>query len=624
MKHFSKFAALVPVVVVRTSSADLLAYRGASRSTHVFPTRYAACREDSVPSLPKPEPERRDGMILVPVPTISGNPGRLQVVADEADDVAYSEPVPRQIETHDSQVIATSPVVSASSNDFRCLGFLRGRAGILRVLSSAPATRFYGHSYPESWRADNMVAASVANMTDAIPSLRLSLNRPLAGSRSFDRVAQKTESAIVLAALRDRSSASDMVKWLRELETISWNGLWSDVFNALVQNDDRVAEAYAIELLDRISQGTLGERVASDRLATLSALSPATREQSLPVLQRLSSASAPFDGYGHASCLLLGARIRLGDPLLVKDAREQMQGELTTNWAINCFSEVRDSLPWNEPADLAALTHRHAYEAMLLWIRLPETAESRPARQKLLAWLQKQMTSPEVSQVDHVEFRKTTRATFLAVQAALGDALARRLLREMAVDPRDETDAGWMAASYGLRYDLPGALDDARERLRLGLTQDYARGWYESPVGVGVNWPTQMMQEMITKFPSDASWTVGLLNKRVTVREWTLFSLSRIRPKGACQKIATASNGAEPDSISDAFWGLTVLGQDCVSAIEALAKNVGTASKIRGPSIEYLAMVKHPEAVAIAREAGKREELRQFARRAEIIAGSRE
>jgi hypothetical protein len=70
------------------------------------------------------------------------------------------------------------------------------------------------------------------------------------------------------------------------------------------------------------------------------------------------------------------------------------------------------------------------------------------------------------------------------------------------------------------------------------------------------------------------------------------------------------------------MWALTVLGDACVASIEPLAKNPRTPSKVRGPAIEYLAMVKHPDAISVATEAAQHGELAQFARRALIIAGA--
>jgi hypothetical protein len=484
--------------------------------------------------------------------------------------------------------------------------------------------RFYGHTYAEDWRADNMVAAAMFHLTETIPSLRATLRRPVSNPRDFDRVRARTEAAITLSALGDTASAALVKSWLVDLETISWVGLWSDTFDAFLRLDASAAEIYALELMERAANGTLGHDIPSDRLAVLSALTPASASEALPLLRTLTADSAmvPFDGPGHAACLLFAARLRLGDSGLVAEAREQMAGELTKLWAINCFSEVRDALPWNDPEDVDALVHRRAYEAMLRWLEAPATRSNERARSKLRAWLVAELTSPGVSQPDHVQYHSDTRAMHLAALAALGDPKATGLLYDMVTDPTDTSDGPWIASYHALRFGLTGALEHARHRLRIGLSQGATRGWYESPVGPEKNWRTRVIDEMIRTAPSDPAWVLGLLDATVMTREAVLWRLSRIHPKGVCEVVASAAAGACEEAVSDAFWALTTLGDRCRSAVEPLARDESRDAKVRGPAIEYLAMIRHPDAAAMARQVLGKQALRAAAGRAIIIAAS--
>lgn len=598
------------------------AYRGASRSTHIFPERHLVCHEASAAA-----PQRfvqAGGEEILPVPVRRDAPPQLRLLDDVADDVTYVEPVPSGPRRTAERAEPPAVWVADPRNAFPCLGMVRGLAGVSRVLSAPAGARFYGHSDANDWRRDNMTAAALFNLSETIPSVREILRRPVPDPQDYERVSLRTEAAITLSALGDRDSAQQISAWLGELEAIPWNGMWSDTFDALLHLDPRQAERYSLVVLGRAARRELGDAIPSDRLEALGALTQSSSQEALPILQRLTAdpGRVPFDGAAHAYCLLLGARVRLGDAQLVAEAREQMSGELTKPWAIACFSELRDALPWNDASDVPAMIHRQAYEAMLTWLGTPAGRTSERARAELRQWLRQGLTSPSVSQPDHVEFRRETRAMHLAALTIAGDDKAIGPLYDQIADPNDETDGPWIGAFYALRFGLPGAADATRKRLRWALTHSSPRAWYQSHVGAEESWRTRVIDELIRAAPADPAWTVALLDKDAATREAVLWRISRYRPSGACETVASAAAGAEDRAVMDAFWALTALGDACRNVIAPLALDSHAAPVVRGAAIEYLAMIRDPRGPALAREVRFDPDLRAAAGRALVIGES--
>jgi hypothetical protein len=130
---------------------------------------------------------------LLPVPKKRAPP-RLDLAPLEVADVAVVEPLPAR-----APLAAAAPaekvVLVEGENDFHCLGFARGRAGILRVVKANPGTRFANHSNATAWRLVNVRAAAAMGFTEIVPDLRRELERTIppgpADDRTFDALDAK-------------------------------------------------------------------------------------------------------------------------------------------------------------------------------------------------------------------------------------------------------------------------------------------------------------------------------------------------------------------------------------------------------------------------------------------------
>ncbi|MBI5534193.1 MAG: hypothetical protein HY898_15830 [Deltaproteobacteria bacterium] len=630
-------------VALVSAATSAQGYDTGSRSTGIFPSGYMSCHEERrFAARPSPRAEAKDSPpLIVPLPTRKHAP-TIVLGEDLADEVAMVEPVPagREHKTPAVPPAAAPPVmvVTESKNNYLCLGLVRGRPGILRAITAPPGARFYGHPYEDDWRIDNMVAASVFNLVETRAALRAALSRPIVDKKDFDKTELRSAAAVALSEIGDKDSAPAIASWTEELESRTFGFQYRSVLHALERLDPAAADKYAAGMLQRVADGKLGARVNADLLRPVVMLTPASRDAVLPTLRRLTStgSSVSFDG-ATWSCVLTAARLRYGDPELVPLAREQIFGSLTNNLAVNCYSEWLPATIGKDPSDVEALLLRQAYEPMLRFVmRVRELRQQRAtpvaasgdwerAASKLLTEMGKKLSSPQMGDRSRNDYFPTHRAMHLAVMAGLEDANARDLLYKMIEDPTDETDGAWVAAFWALKLGLPGAAGHVLRRLEMGIEKSTHLATIESSVGVLTTWRTRVLGELVRVLPaSDSRWAIALLDRESPTREKAVMLLSRHKPAGACQSVLAAAPKAQDDTIKQAFWALSILGDACREPMLRASRDSSLKPDVRGPAIVLLAMIRAPEARAMVDAVAGHRDYRLYVQTAEIILRSPE
>jgi hypothetical protein len=637
MKRRTTLLQGIAVVAMLGSTARVGAYDTGSRSTGVFPSGYMSCREERVrgvaPEVREPLGERE---VLVPVP-IRRHAPPIVLGEDLADEVAMVEPVPsgRGRLRGDSHDDVRGAVMVESANDFRCLGLVRGRAGIVRTIAAPPGTRFYGHPYDAGWRIDNMVAASLFELVEAKEALRAVLARPVGDMRSFEQTELRTSAAVALAELGDRESVPALVAWTELLESRSLGFQYRSAWHALEQLDGAEAERYAVGMLRRAVDGELGSRVNADLLRSVATITPRSRGTAMPLLRRLSASDARVAFDGSASrCVLTAARLRLGDEELMPLAREQISTSLTDNLAVNCYSHWLPATVGDDPADVDAMLHRRAYEPIMRFVQHIRVrramyggagADWERGASRLLEGLAKGLKEPALGDRSRNDYYPTHRAMHLAAMAGLGSSVARDLLFAMVEDAKDETDGGWVASYWALRLGLRDADVRVLQRLQLGMRTSTRQARLDFTVGVPTTWRTRVLEELVRVLPADdARWTIALLDKEGPTREKAVFLLSRRKPEGACRTVLEAAPGASDETVKQAFWALSILGSACWAPMLEAAGDPDLAPSVRGPAIVLLAMTRSPEARAMMEAVAGLTEFRLYAGTAKIILRSPE
>jgi hypothetical protein len=553
-----------------------------------------------------------------------GQAPRFEVVPHLPDDVALTEPLPAVA----ARPFVTLPMASspeapeargplrASSNSFQCLGYLRGKAGIVRTLDAPPGSRFYGHEGATSWVQDNIVAAAIFGVDEAIPALRKALARPLpAGAqddldaRDFERARAITMAGISLLELGDHASAAPLRDVLLQLETARLGGFWRDTFRGLARSEPAAAARYALEVVERLASGQLPIESVHEYAEVLSHLDPADRARALPALVTLTS-RPPLkeitDSHERVACRVRAARIRMGDAALATENRRAIAGNLDTNVSARCYNELVAALyPGDSIAELPVLVRRRRHrELFRLASRLAADTSPRAAasRAKVRAELRAMRTDPNLAAIP----RQTSamlrdRPLWLASRAALGDAEARLALFAWVDDPETDVDAAWIGVWAALEQDLPDALALAERRLRLGVSQgvssvqrlDLDHGGTPRTVRVDV------LDALFAR--QSPLFALGLVQKDAWARERAIYLLSRRRSADVCGLVASAlGNASAFDVLDEALWALTTVGASCAAEMERVAREPSTPPLVRGYVLEHLAMVRSPVALPLA------------------------
>lgn len=617
MVHASALAAALAVGGEREATA----YSSATHFGPVYRDRWLVCHDEpSAPAPPPPRAPKVDPFGLVPVPRAAA-PAPFDIVPHQADDVSTTEPLPAR--AAGDPVAPPPPVVVMREprNSYLCLGFHRGRAGIARVLQAPPGARFYGHD-SEDWLTTNADAAAIANVTEAIPGLRRTFDRPhprtVRTGLDMTRTSLRASAAGALAEVGDKEYSPKIAAFLGELEAIPNLHAWRETFYALGRNDPDEASRYAIDALERHAAGPRDAARTHEIYKVLPWILDKHRGRALPVLQRLSSGTNSPD---HEECLVLGARARLGDAALFRAHRAAMEGSLDTNVATVCYSQlVAGMYPGKDASEIPVLIHRGRYHEIVLLtaaLAADPSAKAAAARRDLGARLDKLADRPSLTagRGDN-RFVPTDRARWLAVRAKLGDARALADLWASVDDATDASDAPWVGAWAGLTLDLPGAVEHAKTRLQLGIKlhtsvaeTDHERG------GIVVTWRVRVLELLAARAAPAVG--LGLLQEDHFAREYALYALSRHRDLPVCDLVLDAAKDAPSGTIDSALWSLTTLGDACRFSAERVARDKNQPPHLRGMATELLAMLRAPTTRAAA-DAFSKEGQRQPTERASL------
>lgn len=600
------------------------------------PPRYLSCHEDTPTSVAPPSkrerPARHDDRAALPTKRAP----RLEMAELEIFDVPESDPMPSRrppATGAEPKPAAPTRVAVESRNTWRCLGVPRGTPGILRVIGAAPGARFYGHPYLESWRQENMEAAGQLNLTSALPLLRRTLERPLPkGAEPWQESELRRSqhyAARALADLGDRGSAPRVLDLLRSLERDGFN-LWRDTLDALPRLDPALAQRYALELIGRAVDDpkwlSRNPTLYTDLLPLVSVPS----EEARAVLRRASGMLTQDDvtlPHGSGGCQFLAARVRLGDTSLAAELRGEIGlASLSTQRGVACYSELMPALyPGEAASELDVLMHRQRYDAILHFLEKtrgePRSRDVEQARARLRDWLEKRSRDPDVAgDRSHRDFVPDRRAIHLAASSALGDARAHRQLVALAADEKDDGTAPWVALWAMLKLGLPRAQDLAAARLLVARHQHMRRFSSESWPQRGALTITEqgrIVEELAAR--GDERFVLGLLGREGFTRTLTTTLLARRRPTSACDTIGAAAKGATPESVDYAFWALSLLGDQCRTTMQRLARDPAQPGAVRGMANEHLAMLRDPSVPEISAMLSRDQDHRASVWRAKVI-----
>lgn len=579
------------------------AYSSATHAGPVYRDRWLVCHDEvdaPLPPPPRPQP-KVDPLSASPVPRVP-RPAPLLVVPHQPDDVSFAEPLPAR-HAHPRPEDPPPPVVvmRESQNTYLCTGYLRGKAGIVRVVDAPPGAHFYGHTHGDSWVEDNMDAAVFFNVTEAIPGLRKSFDRPVpahpSNYREYARVTRKAVAANALAELGDKEYSPHIARFLLELEASTQTGLWDATFAVLARNDPAEAERYAVEVLERYAAGKKTPPPHS-LYRVLGSITARSKARIMPTLARLS----PSDDPGHDECKVVATRLRLGDEAVAKKLRPSMEGTLSTQFAVACYSQtVAAMYPGKDISELPALVLRRRYEAILELVhalRSDPSPKAAASRAKLKAELDKLSTLPELTAGPTSRlFDPKSRVRWLAARAGLGDAAALHDLY-VDVDSADAEDAPWVGAWAALYLDLPQALEHAKKRLERGIvTTPHLAETTLDRGGISASWPARVVEILAER--QSPLFALGLLQRDTFAWESAFYILSRRRDAPVCDLVASHLKDATEPSMDHALWALTTTGDRCRFAIERVARDRTQPGHLRGMALEYLAMVRHEPTLSI-------------------------
>lgn len=609
-----------------------------ARGQSLYFSRYFVCREEPRPIAPaRPRPPAPAGEELLGLPRRRA-PAPLPIAPLINIDVAVVQPVPvRKASPLQPRPAEPPPVMVAGGLDYRCIGYPRGRPGILQVVSAPPGTRFYGHSSAEYWRLDNMRAAGAFGSRGAVRGLRRILDRPIPeGLQGWARGQEqrlKLGAARALADLGDKASASRVLRWLRKAERTEGTVFWKDALESLPRLSPELAQAYATEVVGRSQPPDKPDEHLHNRLW---AVLPLFQIPSADAVAALRAVSPPLDRVHRdikrtLLCRVLAARLRAGDEALRQQLLPELgASDLRTGRAVTCYSALMPALfPGQDPDEVDVLTRRHRYESILRLIHHMANQERAgvrdprfvAARQTLRQWLTSRQNDPDIAGgARHRDYSPITRARHLVALAALGDAQARAAIDRTIADPADAGMAPWVGAHWLLRMNLPGAADVAARRLEIAIAQRSERHRSKSWPDRGwltVTEHTDVIDELAKR--RDPRFALGLLDRQRYAREAALHHLARLRPTEACEIVSQAASRAEDDAVMDAFWALSVLGESCRDPMGRLATGANEPTVVRGMALEYLAMIRDERVVRLSRQAGKRDPLAAFKRRARLI-----
>lgn len=606
--------------------------------------RYVACRDEATLAAPPPAPAPEKAMELLPIPQKRA-PGVLGIAPLVVIDVAVEQPIPSKKATPVEPGPAAPPeavVTIEGENDYHCIGVPRGKARILRVVASPPGTRFGGGRDARSYRRDNLLAAGLFDLREAIPSLRRELDRPIpAGIEQhlvFDRLDEKLAAMRSLADMGDEESVGRVLGYLRAREARIWSGFWQEALETLARLDPAAAQRYAVEVVE----GARQRPAEADSLVR--AVLPLLQKPSPEALAALKKLDAGTDGHPsrwHDACEVLAARLRVGDDELMGELRPDLAGNLTTNRATVCYSQViGPAFRGVRDDDVDTLIKRQRYDEMLrfaIYSNALELAHGLPpsvrhARQKLLTWLTKHRLDKGEDRVNGVEVASgritngvpETHAKHLMVLGVLGDAAARRDLLALIDDPTNHGTGPWIAAALAVRFGFDGSADHAANRLRLGIqqhTERYSRDAWPRRGQLVVTEHGELVDVMAAR--KDPRFALGLLDRDGHTRDLATNALARNPMREVCEVVTGAARHAEERAIQHAFWAMSVLGDACAPAMWRLVDDRSQPPEVKGMALEALAMMRDARVRGIVEPQGRGDKMSPARARARIIFRAR-
>lgn len=608
-----------------------VALLGASHTAEAYVLgfeRYLVCRDDDsrVVVIPRPSGPRDQ---RVPVKR-RGAPARLDGESLVTIDVAVAEPLPTRKTDAPSRKPAERLVMLESRNDFRCIGWTRGKAGVLRVIGAPPGARFYDHQDAESYRRTNIVFAGTFAVREAIDPLRRVLTRPIPAAldawQRNDLINVKRDAAIALADMGHRAAAREVLTFVELLEEAENLNYYDEALDALARLDRPLANQHALALLEE------EEAQPSERFEFyVDALLPFVRGKSprtLALMQRLGKRL----GTSHLGCRVAAVRVEQGDTALVAEVKPHVENDIRNNFVANCYTQLVEALaPGRDPDELDILLKRQRWREMVQLLVTMQRAEAAkrpdprfaPARAKMKAWLlahqAEHLYDPQHENRERYHYMSERDALYTVALAHLGDARAVQSLVTLVGDGKNEGVAPWIAARHGLALGIDGVSE--------ALTGLLERGIGHTPVRHSRDtWP-QRGHRTITEGGAviealarrgDARYALGLLADHGYVREVAAFHLARRRSPEACGLVGKAARRASKDAVEFAFWALSRLGNTCNREMRALARDASQPHAVRGMAAEVLAMLRDPTAVQLTERAHHRD-LRAAYQRAELI-----
>lgn len=605
----------------------------AQRYGSIVLDRYVVCRDDAERTAPPRLPASSDSMELIPVPRRRA-PATLVIAPLLVIDVAVEQPIPSRRASPARPLPLEAPpeevVTIEGENDYHCIGLPRGKARILRVVGAGPGARFGGGRDPHGYRWDNLLAAGMFDLREAIPALRRELDRPIPAALDHhavhERLDEKRSAIFSLADMGDVVSTERILSFLRELETKQVSGFWAEALEPLARLDPEAAQRYATEVVQRASQhGDRADFLVRTVLPFFTRPSPDARA----ALQKLDAGTDGNPSRWHHSCSILAARLRVGDEALAQALRPDLAGDLTTNRATVCYDEViGPAFPGEAPDEVDTLLKRRRYDEVLRLIERARALEGEGkldramvvARQKLLEWLQKHRQDSDVASARITNGIPETNAKHLAAMAALGDAGALRDLYRVIDDPDNVGTGPWIAAALALRFGFDGAADHAANRLRLALEQRTER-WSRDA------WPRRgqlvitehgVLVEALAK-RKDPRFSLGLLDRDAYARSVATNVLAREKTERACEIVGGAAKHAEGAAVQQAFWAMSVLGEACRDTMWRLLGDRAQPRDVRGMALEALAMMRDRRVSGLVEPQGHGDENAAARGRARII-----
>jgi hypothetical protein len=595
--------------------------------------RYFVCRDDDSRIVVQRDDEDdtpRDRRVKVKK---RGAPARLDGEALVTIDVSVAQAPPtRRADAPPGKRTKKRVVIVESRNDWRCIGFPRGKAGLLRVVAAPPGARFWNYQDGESYRQENIVHAGLFDVRETIAPLRRILGRPLPGAiegwEQSRLVNVKRDAAIALADMGHEKSAGKVLDFVRLLEKVHDFNYYREALDALYRLDPALSNRHAAETVEaQLAHSSEYTDYLVDELL------PYVREKSPATLAFLQKLTATY-GMSHRGCLIMAERIRQGDAALLAEVRPELADDLRTSLTTNCYSELVEAVaPGDDPGELDIIMKRQRWEALvnlLVNMKRAEEAGNRDprfgeARATIKAWLLGFQGEVRNFDPTNVYYLSGYNARYLLALAHLGHEPSREKLLALIGDGQNEGTAPWVAAKRALALDIPGASEAIGKLLRVGITRTPRRferdGWPKRGHLI-VTEEGELIDELSRR--GDDRYALGLLSDNGYVREVAAYHLARRKNKSACDLVGNAAKRASNDAVQFSFWALTILGKACHKKMGRLARDPKQSPEVRGMATEFLAMMRDKTAVQIAQRRGKDSLLNAAYERAELIYRSPE